>query len=80
MAGLCSRLLRPWRRPPPFRPSIAEPLDHTDLDSLEIVEVDAEGRLTAAPERRAELHEVGYAPRHRDATGVAGLWEALGSS
>lgn len=59
---------------------MAGPIELTDLASLEIVEVDADGRLHATPEHHPDLREVGYAPRHRDPTGVAGLWEAMDSS
>jgi hypothetical protein len=77
MAGLRDRLQRLARQRAAVEPMAAEPLELVDLATLEIVEVDAEGRLNAAPGRVVDIRELGYAPRDRDPTGLAGLWEAL---
>jgi hypothetical protein len=63
----------------PDRPSTGEPLDRIDPTTLEVVEIGDDGLLRGpAPERRAQrILEVGYAPRERDPTSLAGIWEAL---
>lgn len=64
----------------------AEPLRHTadaidtlDLESLEVVELDADGRLLGPARRPAEnaLRELADHPSGGDPTGTAGIWEAL---
>jgi hypothetical protein len=70
-----------WLRASKPRP-VSEPLELVDTATLEVIELDTDGRLQApaATQRGPDLFEIGYAPRRRDATGVAGLWEAVTAS
>jgi hypothetical protein len=61
-------------------PLLVEPIDRVDPTTLEIVSLD-DGHLHATPKRSAAgPREIGYAPRDRDPTSVAGVWEALARS
>lgn len=57
-------------------------IDSVDPATLEVVAIDADGQLSGPPPSRtdAEAPEIGYAPRDRDPTGVAGVWEAIARS
>jgi hypothetical protein len=64
-------------------PRPIEPLELIDPSTLEVVELDATGRLHGpTSEAAAASHppEIGYAPRERDPTSLAGVWEALAGS
>jgi hypothetical protein len=58
-----------------------EPIDRVDPATLEVVAVDDDGRLHGPPPAPSDCgpREIGYAPRDRDPTGLAGVWEALAS-
>jgi hypothetical protein len=66
------------RHPAPL--SVA--IERVDPTTLEVVAIDADGQLSGPPPSRtdAEPREIGYAPRDRDPTGVAGVWEAIARS
>lgn len=68
------------RRRPPAPLSVA--FDNVDPATLEVVELDANGELSGPPSSRtaAQPREIGYAPRDRDPTGLAGVWEAIARS
>lgn len=57
-------------------------IDRVDPATLEVVALDADGQLSGPPPSRtaAEPREIGYAPRDRDPTGLAGVWEAIARS
>jgi hypothetical protein len=57
-------------------------IDTVDIEGLEIVELDAAGRLVGPAAGRAHPapREVADRPPRRDPTGTAGLWEALAHS
>ena len=57
-----------------------EPIEAIDLATLEIVELDAAGALHGPSGDRVPPPEIAYAPRDRDPTGLAGVWEALAGS
>lgn len=69
------------RRPPPVLETL-EPIDRVDPTTLEVVALDDDGRLHGPPQEQSNPgpREIGYAPRDRDPTGVAGVWEALARS
>jgi len=50
-----------------------------DPETLEVVELDADGHLVGVPRRPAddEIPELPDRPSRRDPTGTAGIWEAL---
>lgn len=56
-----------------------EPIDMVDPETLEVVELDADGHLVGVPRRPAddEIPELPDRPSRRDPTGTAGIWEAL---
>lgn len=58
-------------------PPVVEPIEAIDLATLEVVELDVEGGLRGPSPDRAPPPEIAYAPRDRDPTGLAGVWEAL---
>ena len=66
------------RRPAPL--SVA--IDDVDPATLEVVSLDANGQLSGPPPSRTDVEprEIGYAPRDRDPTGLAGVWEAIARS
>ena len=72
------RWLMRRRRPAPL--SVA--IDTVDPATLEVVALDADGQLHGPrPSRTAAApREIGYAPRDRDPTGLAGVWEAIARS
>lgn len=76
----------PWpprvRRERSTPPSLATPLSDLDPDGLEVIEIDAGGRLAglAAWKDDDSLREVPYAAGARDPGSLAGIWEALGRS
>lgn len=57
-------------------------IDTVDPDSLEVIELDADGRLVAAARWPSDdaLRELPDHPSGRDPTGLAGIWEALAHS
>ncbi len=60
-----------------------EPIERIDLATLEVVELDVAGGLHGPPPDRPaprQPPEVAYAPRDRDSTSLAGVWEALAGS
>jgi len=65
---------------------VAEPsgdtIDTVDLDTLEVIELDREGRLVgrSRPPGADTLQELAERPSRRDPTGTAGIWEALAHS
>lgn len=62
---------------------LSEPIERIDPGTLEVVEIDAEGTLHRPPVDRTaarEPREIAYAPRDRDPTSLAAVWEALGTS
>jgi hypothetical protein len=54
-------------------------IDTVDLATLEVIELDAEGRLVGLPRQPADdaIRELTDHPSGRDPTGLAGIWEAL---
>ena len=56
-----------------------EAIDVVDLETLEVVELDADGRLVGPPRRSVDdaIPELPDRPSRRDPTGTAGIWEAL---
>lgn len=54
-------------------------IDMVDPDTLEVIELDAEGRLVGLPRWPADdaIRELTDHPSGRDPTGLAGIWEAL---
>jgi hypothetical protein len=56
-----------------------EPIDTVDPESLEVIELDADGHLVGAPRWPADdaIPELPDRPSRRDPTGTAGIWEAL---
>jgi len=61
-------------------PLLVEPIEGIDLATLEVVELDTAGALHGPSPDRAPPPEIAYAPRDRDPTGLAGVWEALAGS
>lgn len=63
-------------------PPLATPLSEVDPATLEVVEVDARGRLAAIPRWRDDdgPREVPYATGARDPGSLAGVWEGLARS
>ncbi len=59
---------------------MAEPIERVDPATLEVVELDATGDLRGPAPERAPRPEIAYAPRDRDPTGLAGVWEAIAGS
>lgn len=57
-------------------------IDTVDFDTLEIIEIDADGRLVGPPRWPADHGppELTDHPSRRDPTGTAGIWEALAHS
>ena len=57
-------------------------IDTVDPGTLEVIELDADGRLVGPPRRPADdaPRELTDHPSRRDPTGTAGIWEALGHS
>jgi hypothetical protein len=57
-------------------------IEALDPEPLEVVELDADGRLVGPPPARPHVapHEVADRPSRRDPTGLAGIWEALAHS
>ena len=72
------RWLMRRRRPAP----LSVPIDSVDPATLEVVALDADGQLSGPPPSRTapEPREIGYAPRDRDPTSLAGVWEAIARS
>jgi hypothetical protein len=73
------RWLSRRRHPPP----LAEPIERIDPATLEVVELDVAGALHGPPADRSVAlrpREIAYAPRDRDPTSLAGVWEALAGS
>ena len=56
-----------------------EPIDTVDPETLEVVEIDADGHLVGASRWSADdaIPELPDRPSRRDPTGTAGIWEAL---
>lgn len=72
-----------WFARRPRHASLAvEPIDRIDPATLEIVALDDEGRMVGPAPQLSDPgpREIGYAPRDRDPTGLAGVWEALAGS
>ena len=65
----------------PLRGTV-DAIDTVDIEGLEVVEFDAEGRLVGPAAERAHPapREVADRPSRRDPTGTAGIWEALAHS
>jgi len=59
---------------------LAEPIERVDPATLEVIELDATGTIHGPTSDPAPRPEVAYAPRDRDPTGLAGVWEALAGS
>jgi len=73
------RWLTRRRRPAPLTVAI----ECVDPATLEVIALDADGRLSGPPppsRTAVEPREIGYAPRDRDPTGLAGVWEAIARS
>lgn len=58
---------------------LLEPIDTIDLETLEVVEIDTDGHLVGASRWPSvdTIPELPDRPSRRDATGTAGIWEAL---
>ena len=56
-----------------------EAIDTVDPETIEVVELDADGHLVGAPRWPADdaIPELPDRPSRRDPTGTAGIWEAL---
>ena len=54
-------------------------IDTVDPESLEVIELDADGHLVGAFRRLVDdaIPELPDRPSRRDPTGTAGIWEAL---
>ena len=63
-------------------PETPESIDWIDPTTLEVIALDDEGRLVGPPPEPSKPgpREIGYAPRDRDPTGIAGVWEAIARS
>lgn len=60
---------------------LAEPIDRIDPATLEVIELDTTGGVHGPPPPDHDpAPEIAYAPRDRDPTGLAGVWEALAGS
>ncbi len=78
----------PWARgeapdrPVERRRAAIDANDRLDLDALEVIELDAAGRLVGPPGQPPDhgLRELADHPTCRDPTGLAGIWEALAQS
>jgi len=71
--------MRWWRRPGRDPIPLSRRLDLDDLEpaTLEVLELDADGRRIGEPPSRQPAGEVAYRRRTHDPTGLAGIWEAL---
>jgi hypothetical protein len=71
----------PDRAAEPFRDAV-DAIDTVDPATLEVIELDAEGRLVGPPRWPADdaIRELSDHPSGRDPTGLAGIWEALAQS
>jgi len=67
------------RRQAPAAPPLTTPLSALDPEQLEVIEIDAAGRLARITRWTEEesLHEAPYAIGTQDPGSLAGLWEAL---
>jgi hypothetical protein len=72
----------PDLRPADHRPGLATPIDELDPTTLEVVEVDAAGRLRGLPRWPDDdsLRETAYAAAAPDGTSSRGIWTALGNT
>lgn len=78
----------PWTRgEAPDRPAArrldtVDAIDTLDPDTLEVIELDAVGRLVGPPRWPVDdaPRELTDHPSRRDPTGTAGIWEALAHS
>lgn len=78
----------PWTRGEAPHPAAelllgtVDAIDTVDIEGLEVVELDADGRPVGASRERGPLapREVADRPSRRDPTGTAGIWEALAHS
>ena len=61
------------------QPSAIEAIERIDPATLEVVEITVDGLLRGPESQRDArgIPEVEYAPRERDSTSLAGVWEAL---
>ena len=61
---------------------LATPLRELDIDGLEVIEIDASGRLAGLAPWKGDdsLREVPYAAGGGDPGSLAGIWEALARS
>ena len=68
----------PDRSAEPLRDTV-DAIDTVDFDTLEVIELDADGRLVGPPRGPADdaIRELTDHPSRRDPTGLAGIWEAL---
>lgn len=57
-------------------------IDAVNLEALEVIELDADGRLVGLPRWPEDdaPRELSDHPTRRDPTGTAGIWEALAHS
>jgi len=71
--------MRWWRRPGRDPIPLSRRLDLDDLEpaTLEVLELDADGRRIGEPAIAQPVGEVAYRRRTHDPTGLAGIWEAL---
>ena len=73
-------MLRPWSRNAAVAPDEGglATLDHIDVDDLEVLELDDDGRWVGPLEERprASIPELGYSMA-RDGTGVAPIWQLI---
>lgn len=60
----------------------ADAIDAVNLEALEVIELDADGRLVGPPRWPEDdaPRELADHPTRRDPTGTAGIWEALSHS
>lgn len=67
-----------WARGDERRETV-DAIDVLDVGTLEVIELDADGRRVDIPRRPAHdgVRELADHPPRRDPTGTAGLWEAL---
>ena len=63
-------------------PDTVDAIDTVDPDTLEVIELDADGRLVGHSPWQADdaPRELTDHPSRRDPTGTAGIWEALAHS